>query len=79
MPLTFPTRTLSREYEVPILPSEDRTLPQRAKRGDLPHPWAALPVAIQMLPGLLRGETQPIRLRGTPAGHEERNLLQELR
>lgn len=72
-------RTHSSEYEVPLLPSKDRTLPQRAKRSDLPHPWAALPVPFQMLPGLLWGETQPIRLRGSSAGHEERNFLQELR
>lgn len=71
-------QTHSRGYEVPILPSEDRTLPQRAKRSDLPHPWAALPIPFQMLPGLLWGETQPIRLRGSSAGHEERNFLQEL-
>ena len=68
----------AREHEVALFPSEDGAFPQGAKRSDLQSPSTALPVPLQILPGLLWGETQPVRLSGSPADHEERHLLQEL-
>lgn len=64
--------------EVALLPCEDGAFPQGAKRCDLPCPGSALPVPLQNFPGFLWGETQSLRLSGSPAGHEERHFLQEL-
>ena len=70
--------TSIREHEVALFPSEVCAFPQGAERGDVQSAGSALPVPLQVLPGLLWGETQPVRRPGSSARHEERHLLQKL-
>lgn len=43
----------TRDHEVALFPSEVGTFPQGAKRSDIQSPSTALPVSLQILPGLL--------------------------
>lgn len=43
----------TREHEDALFPSEDGAFPQGTKRSDVQSPSTALPVPLQILPGLL--------------------------